>query len=120
MALVSDLFTAAEHWDTPSSRLRQDSKLSRLGKTTLGRPAMRTVPPSVESPYAPLWSGAFMLSGDASIYIGHSPSEYVPDVLQASPFDNNLIILAGNDLASVTPLVLHDRSTFRSANVHIL
>ena len=60
-----------------------------------------------------------MLPGDASIYIGHSPSEYAPDALQASPFDSALVLLVGNDLTSVTPLVLHELSTCRCTDATV-
>ena len=62
---------------------------------------------------------AFMLAGDASVYITHSLSEYVPDVMNPSPFDIQLVLLLGNDLTSVTAIVVHDSTTLRCNKVHV-
>ena len=47
-----------------------------------------------------------MLTGDDSIYIVHSPFEYAPDPINPSPFDNELVLLIGNDLSSVASIVV--------------
>ena len=61
-----------------------------------------------------------MLPGDASIYIGHSPSEYVR-LTPCSPLllTTRLSSSWGNDLTSVTPLVLHELSTYHCAHATV-
>ena len=110
MASVSNLFAAAEHWESPVLDYVGFQGVAPWdGAAGNTRHVNRAIlcGASLRSPVV----GAFMLPGDASIYIGHSPSEYAPDALQASPFDNALVVLVGNDLTSVTPLVLHESST---------
>jgi hypothetical protein len=107
MALVSTLFAAPEHWEAPVLDyvgFQAAAPWDGTGGHT--RHVNRAVlcGASLRSPIVV----AFVLPGDEAIYIGHSPSEYTPDPLQASPLDNSLVVLVGNDLTSVTPMSLHN------------
>ena len=118
MASVSTLFATGEHWEAPVLDYVGFQAVAPWDGSALNtRHYNRAVlcGASLRSPVV----GAFMLPGDASIYIGHSPSEYAPDALQASPFDNALVVLVGNDLTSVTPLVLHESSTYRCTDATV-
>jgi hypothetical protein len=118
MALVSTLFAAPQHWEThvlDYVGFQAAAPWDGTGGAT--RHANRAVlcGASLRSPIVV----AFVLPGDTAIYIGHSPSEYTPDPLQASPFDNSLVVLVGNDFMSVTPMALVDSATYRCTDANV-
>ena len=50
---------------------------------------------------------AFTLTGDPGhIHIGHTVSTFTNDPLNASPYDDHLIVFVGDDLASAAPVLL--------------
>jgi hypothetical protein len=63
---------------------------------------------------------AFMLTGDDNhIYVGHTPTVFPADVLAATPFDNLTILLIGNDLQRVTPVVLPNELFQRCQEIRV-
>jgi hypothetical protein len=60
-----------------------------------------------------------MLTGDDAVYIVHSPSVYPADPMNISPYDRNLVLLLGNDLSTVSPIVVVDNMTPCTADFHI-
>ena len=50
---------------------------------------------------------AFIVNGDMNqIYVGHSPTIYPGDPAAATPFDDCLVVLVGNDVDRLSPFVL--------------
>ena len=63
---------------------------------------------------------AFQLDSDTnSVYVGHSPTIFVADILHASPYDNKTIVMVGDDLSTATPVALHPDAFTRTANAHL-
>ena len=58
----------------------------------------------------------FQIEGDEDfIHIGHNPTRFPEDPLDAAnPFNNKVVVLVGNDLASAVPVVLPDEAFQRT------
>ena len=58
----------------------------------------------------------FQIEGDEDfIHIGHNPTRFPKDPLDAAnPFNNKVVVLVGNDLASAVPVVLPDEAFQRA------
>ena len=58
---------------------------------------------------------AFMLNADPTkIYIGHSPTRFPADMIEATPFDDHVMVLVGDDLDEASPVVIPAEAFTRS------
>jgi hypothetical protein len=118
MAFVTNLFAAAGHLDTPTADyLGHEAAFPWDGNTGLTRHQNHAALTGMafRSPTV----GTVMLTGDDAIYIVHSPSEYTPDPMNPSPFDDELVLLIGNDLSSVSSIVVADATAIHTADFHV-
>jgi hypothetical protein len=116
MALVSLLCMTAAHWNTPIA----DYPTFQLGFPYVGDPNIThyqnhaaLVGQAVRSPTVL----AIMLTGDNLVCIAHTPTIYTPNPMNHSPFDNQLVIFIGNELESVTPIVVIEETTLQTTAV---
>ena len=64
---------------------------------------------------------AFILADEANtIYIGHSIMKFPGDVLNAIPYDNHIVVLVGDDLATAVPVVLPNEAFQRTNAINCL
>ena len=117
MASVTTLFAEGGHWDTPTiDYVGCEAVYPWDGNTGRSRVENRAALAGL-SFRLPI-VGAMMLDGNALIYIIHSPSVHLADVLNPSPFDGQFVVLLGNDLTWVTPIVVVDTTALRTTTEH--
>ena len=57
---------------------------------------------------------AFQIEGDEdNVYVGHSPQLFHTDPLETTDYDAHIVVMLGNDLDTMTPLVLPDNAFSR-------
>jgi hypothetical protein len=105
MAFVTTLYAEPVHWDTPTADYISFQTtfpcVGDAGKTHHeNHDALAGL--AFHSPTV----GALMLAGDNAVDIMHSLSVHTPDPMHASPYDNKLMLLIGNNLATVSPIVV--------------
>ena len=61
---------------------------------------------------------AFVLTGDVDhIHVGYAPSLFPADLAMATPFDDKVVILVGDDLNLAVTITMPDAAFCRTADV---
>ena len=64
---------------------------------------------------------AFILADEAdTVYIGHSLMKFPGDILHVTPYDNLIVTLVGDDLATAVPVVLPSEAFQRTNHINCL
>ena len=107
---ASALYGEPRYWNTPNFQCENLIGNAGLFDSAAGVGGNRNecatgaVNLSVNSPVAI----AFQLAGDCDhVYLGHTLSFYPNDPLNASAFDDHVLVLLGNDLTTALPLALN-------------
>jgi hypothetical protein len=117
-SLFSDVLGDAGHWDSyqPDHALL----LATVGAAvaTPGPQVSRAILNTASHSPTVL---AFVLAGDAEhIHVGYAPSLYPQDLAVATPFDNQVVVLVGDDINLSVPIVLPDDAFTRIADTRVL
>jgi hypothetical protein len=118
MALVTDPFAAGAHWDTPTIDY-PTFQLTFPYEGDAGKTCYQNRDALAGLSFCSPTVAAIMLNGDNHMCIAHSPSVCTPDPMNISPFDNKLVLLIGTKLESVSPIVVIEETTIRTAECHV-
>ena len=70
--------------------------------------------------HSPIVMALSLDSDPAHVYMCHSPTIVAPDPMQATPYDNKVLALIGNNLQTAIPVVLPDNAFARCANTRTI
>ena len=112
-ALFSTLATTAEQWTRPDPDCGTLS--NALGHTSGNNRAVTAAALVNSAAHSPIVL-AFQLSADRdNIYIGYNPTLFPADPHNATPLDNHVHVMIGDDIETAMGMVL-EANTFGRAN----
>ena len=102
--LFSDITTEPHHWATPAPD--QTTVLSLVGgAATFDAPTCKQSILGMAQ-HSPVVMALSLAHDLEHVYIAHSPTLIPADPTETTPYNDNVFVLVGDNLASAVPLVL--------------
>ena len=109
--LFSDIASEPSHWATPAPN--QTTVLTLVGGASTSNALACKKSVRGMGQHSPVVLALSLKSDPEQVYIAHSPTLVPADPMETTPYDDNVLVLVGDNLASAAPLVLPQASFTR-------